>query len=54
MYLFYSWLIEHEYYTFGEVWPTALTVYAGSILLAWLCLKLYDEPVRRWLSKRQV
>lgn len=54
MYLFYSWLIEHKYYTFGEVWPTALTVYAGSILLAWLCLKLYDEPVRRWLSKRQV
>ena len=52
MYLFYSWLIEHEYYTFGEVWPTALTVYAGSILLAWLCLKLYDEPVRRWLSKK--
>ena len=51
-YLFYSWLIEHKYYTFGEVWPTALTVYAGSILLAWLCLKLYDEPVRRWLSKR--
>lgn len=52
MYLFYSWLIEHEHYTFGEVWPTALTVYAGSILLAWLCLKLYDEPVRRWLSKK--
>ena len=52
MYLFYSWLIEHKHYTFGEVWPTALTVDAGSILLAWLCLKLYDEPVRRWLSKK--
>ena len=52
MYLFYSWLIAHKYYTFGEVWPMALTVYAGSILLAWLCLKLYDEPVRRWLSKK--
>ena len=52
MYLFYSWLIENKYYTFGEVWQMALVVYVGSILLAYLCLKCYDEPVRRWLSRR--
>lgn len=52
MYLFYAWLIEHKYYTFGEIWPMAIVVYFGSILLAYLCLKGYDEPVRRWLTRK--
>lgn len=52
MYLFYSWLVGHQYYTFGEVWPMAFTIYACSILLAWFCLKFYDEPVCRKLSKK--
>lgn len=52
MYLFYAWLIDNKYYTFGEVWPVALIVYIGSILLAYLCLKLYDEPLRRYLARR--
>ncbi len=51
-YLFYAWLIEEQYYTLGETWAIALGVCALSILLAYLCLKLYDEPVRRWLSRR--
>lgn len=52
MYVFYAWLIENEYYTLQQCWPTALLVVVSSILLALLCLKLYDEPVRRWLAKR--
>ena len=52
MYLFYSWLIENKYYTFGEIWPMTLVVYVGSVLLAYAALKLYDEPVRKWLTKR--
>ena len=52
MYLFYSWLIENQYFTFGETWRVALCVYVWNILVAYLCLKLYDEPVRRWLSKK--
>lgn len=52
MYLFYSWLIENQYFTFGETWQVALCVYVWNILVAYLCLKLYDEPVRRWLSKK--
>lgn len=51
MYLFYSWLIKNEHYTFGEVWPVALVVYFGSVALAYACLKWYDEPVRRKLKK---
>ncbi len=50
MYLFYAWLIDHKLYTITEAWPMALAVYLGNILLAYLCLKLYDEPVRKWLT----
>ena len=52
MYLFYSWLIENKLYTFGETWQVTLCVYTGCILLAYLCLKLYDTPVRAYLSRR--
>lgn len=52
MYLFYAWLIKNQLFTFGETWQVALCVYVGSILLAYLCLKLYDEPVRKYLAKR--
>ena len=52
MYLFYSWLIKTERYTFAETWQVALCVYAWNILVAVICLKLYDEPVRKWLAAR--
>ena len=50
MYLFYAWLIEEKYYTLGETWAVSAMVVAVSILLAFLLLKLYDEPVRRYLA----
>ena len=51
MYLFYKWLIDTRQYSFGETWQVALTVYAASLLLAWVCMKFFDIPVRRWLTK---
>ena len=51
MYIFYAWLIEKRYYTLQDCWSVVLLVVVSSILLAFLCLKLYDEPVRRWLAK---
>ena len=50
MYIFYAWLIEKKYYTLQDCWEVALIVVVSSILLAFICLKLYDEPVRRWLA----
>lgn len=50
MYLFYAWLIEEKHYTLGETWAVSAMVVAASILLAFLLLKLYDEPVRRYLA----
>lgn len=52
MYLFYAWLIENDIYTLRECWGMALLVVTSSILLAFLCLKLYDEPLRKWLTRR--
>lgn len=52
MYLFYAWLIKNEYFTLGETWEVAVCVCAWNVLLAYACLKLYDEPVRKWLSKK--
>ena len=51
MYLFYAW-VWGDKLTFSQTWPVALGLFFGNILLAYLCLKLYDEPVRKWLSKR--
>jgi peptidoglycan/LPS O-acetylase OafA/YrhL len=52
MYLFYAWLIKNKIYTLSEAWPVALLVILTSITLAYACLKLYDEPVRRYLVKK--
>lgn len=51
IYLYYAW-VKNENLTFTESLPGAIALLAGSILLAYACLKLYDEPVRRYLSKR--
>lgn len=51
IYLYYAW-VKNENLTFGQSLPGAVTLVIGSLLLAYLCLKLYDEPVRRYLTKR--
>ena len=52
MYIFYAWLIKKEFYTLPDCLGVAALVVISSILLAYLCLKLYDEPVRRWLGRK--
>lgn len=51
MYMFYAWVWAHGY-TFGEVWPVCALLFPGIIMLAWVALRLYDTPVRRYLSRR--
>ncbi|MEH6304307.1 acyltransferase [Olivibacter sp. CPCC 100613] len=51
MYLFYAW-VWRENLTFAHIWPITLLLFSGNILLAYLCLKFYDEPLRKWLSKK--
>lgn len=51
MYAFYMWLIKTKQFTFAETWTMALATMACSVCIAWLCLKFYDEPVRKWLKR---
>lgn len=51
IYLYYAW-VKNENLTFEQSLPGAAVLVAGSVILAYLCLKLYDEPVRRFLTKR--
>ena len=53
MYLFYSWAWSKDpHLTFTQTWPVTLLLFFGNILLAYLCLKLYDEPLRKFLTRR--
>ena len=49
--LVFGW-VKKENLTFAEAWPEAVALVVGSIVLAYISLKLYDEPVRRSLTKR--
>ena len=51
MYILYTWVWNNSL-TLGQAWPQAVAVVLGSILLAWLSLRFYDIPIRRWLSNR--
>ena len=51
IYLYYAW-VKNGNLSFEESLPGASAVVIGSIVLAYCCLKLYDMPVRKYLSKR--
>jgi peptidoglycan/LPS O-acetylase OafA/YrhL len=51
IYLYYAW-VKNNNLTFAQSFPGALALVIGSVLLAYFCLKLYDEPVRKLLTKR--
>ncbi len=51
IYLYYAW-VKNENLTFQESLPGAIALVIGSGVLAYICIKFYDEPVRRFLTKR--
>lgn len=51
IYLYYAW-VKNEDLTFRESLPGAAGVVVGSIVLAYICLKFYDIPVRKYLTGR--
>lgn len=54
MYIFYKWLIENRCYTLGDTLGLSALVVLSSVALAYACLKLYDEPVRKWLARKYI
>lgn len=51
MYLFYSWLIENKVYTFMDTWAASIGAMVLSFVIAYVCLRWYDIPVRRALAR---
>ncbi|MCH5305942.1 MAG: acyltransferase [Rikenella sp.] len=51
VYLFMAYVSERGL-SYRESWPLMIPVGAGCVALAYGLLKLYDEPVRRWLQAR--
>jgi peptidoglycan/LPS O-acetylase OafA/YrhL len=50
IYWYYAW-VKNNNLTFSQSLAGAIPLVFGSILLAYLCLKVYDEPVRKLLTK---
>ncbi len=51
IYIFSAWVVNNNI-TLDAALPAGLLTLASSILLAYLSLRLYDIPVRKWLAKR--
>ncbi|MDR1526539.1 MAG: acyltransferase [Dysgonamonadaceae bacterium] len=51
IYLYYAW-VKNNNLTFQQSLPGAAGVVVGSILLAYIGLKFYDIPIRRYLTNR--
>ncbi|MDR3328630.1 MAG: acyltransferase [Prevotellaceae bacterium] len=52
IYLYNGW-VSDTHIALSASWPVALLILIGSAGLAYAALKLYDEPVRRWLGRRR-
>jgi len=51
IYIYTAWVVQEKIPPArGAVWGVVLLITA--ISMAYACVKLYDEPVRRWLSRR--
>jgi peptidoglycan/LPS O-acetylase OafA/YrhL len=51
IYVYTAWVIDNKV-SLKEGIPMGLLLIAVSIVIAYLSLKFYDEPVRNWLQKR--
>ncbi|MBN9385504.1 MAG: acyltransferase [Chitinophagaceae bacterium] len=52
VYIYTGWVSNHKGVGFRQAFPYALATFFGAVIIAYACLKLYDEPVRNWLQRR--
>ncbi|WP_262922010.1 acyltransferase family protein [Hymenobacter cellulosivorans] len=51
VYIYTGWVGTHKP-TLAQALPVAVLTFGAAVLLAYVSLKFYDEPVRRWLKNR--
>lgn len=49
VYTYTAWVCNNNA-TLAEGIPYMILTFAGAFVLAYACLKLYDEPIRKWLT----
>jgi peptidoglycan/LPS O-acetylase OafA/YrhL len=50
IYIYTGWVKDHNNIPLRDAWMVALPTFISAVTLAYLCLKFYDEPVRKWLT----
>ena len=51
IYIYTGWVYNNKI-PFSKAFPVALLAFISCIVLAYACLKLYDEPIRQWLTNK--
>jgi len=51
--MYTAWVSDNKI-PLQKAWPVGLLLILSAIGIAYACLKLYDEPVRKWLGKKFV
>ncbi|MFT3679017.1 MAG: acyltransferase [Ferruginibacter sp.] len=51
IYIYTAWVANNKM-PLEKALPVTIGSFIGCIVLAYACLKLYDEPVRKWLKKK--
>jgi peptidoglycan/LPS O-acetylase OafA/YrhL len=52
VYFYVAWISNHKGITLADAWPIALLTFGSALVLAAISLKIYDEPVRKWLHQK--
>ena len=52
MYIFYMWIVKNQRYGLSDTIAAPIILIIASVILAYASLKLYDEPLRRWLARK--
>lgn len=52
VYFHVAWVSNNEGITILQALPVAMLTLVGTIILAYVSLKFFDEPIRKWLRKK--
>lgn len=51
IYIYTAWVVDNKI-PFSEAYPISILVLFTCISIAYVCLELYDLPVRKWINKK--
>lgn len=51
IYIFYAWVVNNKV-SLDNAWPMGIVVLIFSVLIAYISLKFYDLPFRKWLTRK--